>query len=51
MLVHKGEITYVEVSKDIYTIALKEWSAKKAQHVDVSLLEDLANKLQQLVCQ
>ena len=46
MLVQKGKSTCVEVSKYIYTIAVKEWSAKKAKHLDVSLFEDLLSKLQ-----
>jgi len=48
MLVHKGDSACVEVSKEIYTIAVKEWSAKKAKRLDVSLFDDLLNKLPRL---
>ena len=47
MLVQKGESACVEVSKEIYTIAVKEWSAKIAKRLYVSLFYDLVNKLQQ----
>ena len=46
MLVQKGESACVEVSKEIYPIAVKEWSTKKAGRLDVSLFDDLVNKLQ-----
>ena len=45
MLVHKGESACVEFSKEIYTIAVKEWSAKKSKRLDVSLFDILVNKL------
>ena len=44
MMVQKGEIACVEVSKEIYTIAVKEWSHMKANRLDVSLFDDLVNK-------
>ena len=47
MLVQKGESACVEVSKDIYTIAVKEWSAIKAKSLGVSLFDNLVNNLQQ----
>ena len=47
MLVQKGEIICFEVSKEMYTIAVKEWSAKKDKHLGVSLFDKLVNKLQQ----
>ena len=37
MTVQKGESARIEVSKDIYTITVKEWSAKKDNCLDVSL--------------
>ena len=40
-MVHKGESACVEVSKEIYTIAVKEWSAKKSKRLGVSLFEYL----------
>ena len=46
MLVQKGEQSCVEVSKEIYTIVVKEWSAKRSKCVDVSLFYDLVKKLQ-----
>ena len=36
----------IEVSKEIHTNAVKEWPAKKAKRLDVSLFDDLVNKLQ-----
>ena len=50
ILVPKGESACVEVSKVIYTIAVKEWLAKKVKRLDVSLSDDLVNKLQKEVC-
>ena len=50
MLLQKGESACIEVSKEIHTIAVKEWSAMKAKRLDVSLFYDLANKLLQQVC-
>ena len=47
MLVQKVESACVEVSKNIYTIAVKGWPAKKPNRLDVSLFENLVNKLQQ----
>ena len=46
MLVQKGESACVEVSKEIYTFAVKEWSATKSKRLYVSLFGDLVNKLQ-----
>ena len=45
-MVQKGESACVEVFKDIYTIAVKGWSAKKSKRLDVSLFVDLLNKFQ-----
>ena len=50
MLVQKGEIICFEVSKEMYTIAVKECSAKKDKHLGVSLFDKLVNKLQQWFC-
>ena len=50
MLVHKGESACVEVSKEIYTIAVKEWSDQNAKRLDVSLFDDLVNTLQKCFC-
>ena len=50
MMVKKVESARVEVSKEKYTIAVKEWSAKKATRLYVSLFENLVNKEHQLVC-
>ena len=47
MLVQIGESARVEVSKDIYTIAEKERSAKKTKRLYVSLFDDSVNKLRQ----
>ena len=44
--VQKGQSACVEVSKDIYTIAVKEWSAKKVKRLDMYLFEKLVNQLQ-----
>ena len=46
MLVQKGESACIEVSKEIYTIAAKECSAKKSKRLYVSLFDDLVNKSQ-----
>ena len=46
MMVHKGESACVEVSKEIYTFTVKEWSANKSKRLDMSLFDDLVNKLQ-----
>ena len=45
MLVHKGESACIEVSKEIYTIAMKEYSAKKYKRLDVSFFYNLVSKL------
>ena len=47
MLVQKGESAGIEASKEIYTIAVKEWPAKKAKRLGVSLFDELVNNLQQ----
>ena len=47
ILVQKGENDSVKVSKEIYTIAVKYWPAKKSKRLDVALFEDFVNKLQQ----
>ena len=47
MLGQKGESASVEVSKDIYTIAVKEWSAMKEKRLYVSLFDNSVNKLLQ----
>ena len=39
ILVHKVDSACVEVSKEIYTIAVKEWSVKKARRLDVAFLQ------------
>ena len=49
MLVQRGESACVEVYEDIYTIAAKEWPAKKTKRLYVSLFEDSVNKLQRRV--
>ena len=46
ILFHKGESDCVEFSKEIYTIAVKKWSDKKAKRLYVSLFEYGLNKLQ-----
>ena len=50
MLVYTGQSAFIEGSKDIYTIAVKEWSAKIAKRLYVSLFDALVNKLQQWLC-
>ena len=47
ILVHKVESACVKVSKEIYTIAVKEWSAMKVKRLDVYLFSDLVNNLLQ----
>ena len=45
MLIQKGESSCIEVSKEIFYISVKEWSARKAKRLDVYLFDDLVNKL------
>ena len=44
MMVQKGESACIEVFKEIYTIAVKEWSAKKSKLLYVSFFDDLVDK-------
>ena len=47
---HKIERACVEVSNDIYPIAVKEWSPKKVKHLYVYLFDNLVNKLPRRFC-
>ena len=46
----KGESACVEVYKDIYTIAVKEWLDNKPERLDVSVFDGLVNNLNQRLC-
>ena len=45
MPVRRGDSSCVEASKDIYAVAIKERSAKRAERSDASLFDDSVDKL------